>query len=451
MAASFPTSLPTIQRVAATDRRNAPGKEGHALHNRLAEEVEALAAAVGVAGSAVAGTVEARLAAIPADTDAAIAEAITTNGLLGYVPQAGGNSGRYIMSPYDGAEASLYNVLIETTSSDPYSSHIGTATAKPLGVSGTNSDPAAGVDAISGTPWSVDAGYVADSAGVSTVIGGYDHINNQLAGTIIGGGHNYLQYNVNGHGSILGGANNRIDGGRSTIIGGSSCTINGGANIGVIVGGEYNTCQGSRSVILGGLSNQVISTATYSAVVGGRSNTINAGVDYGVIISGQGNLVTHDYAVVMGNNGISDAVGALTISRTKLSKDGDCQTTIHEFGIRTTNATIANMTQYFTLVSADKAALAIRAQIVAIDEATGDLAVYVWDGGMTWDGTSTATFYDAGGSGASRNFTQIVDSIGCAAVPVWSGTTAAVRPKVTGKLSTNIKWSCTALFTVTRL
>ena len=450
MAASFPTTLPTIQRVAATDRRNAPGKEGHVLHNKIADEVEALAAAVGVTGSVAPGTVETRLSSIPADTSAAIATAITDNGLLGYVPASGGNSGVFVMSPYDVADGLLSNVYMCTTSSDPYGSSIGSAT-RPLGVAGTNSDPAAAADATMETPWVADTGYVAGSAGVSTILGGYDHVNNQLAGTVVGGGHNFIQYNVNGHSAIFGGANNRISGGRSTIVGGSSCTINGGANIGVIVGGEYNTCQGSRSVILGGLSNQVISTATYSAVVGGRSNTINAGVDYGVIISGQGNLVTHDYAVVMGNNGISDAVGALTISRTKLSKDGDCQTTIHEFGIRTTNATIANMTQYFTLVSSDKAALAIRAQIVAIDEATGALAVYVWDGGMTWDGTSTATFYDAGGSGASRNFTQIVDSIGCAAVPVWSGTTAAVRPKVTGKAATNIKWACSSIFTVTRL
>lgn len=63
MAASFPTTLPTIQRVAATDRRNAPGKEGHVLHNKIADEVEALAAAVGVTGSVVAGSVEARLTA----------------------------------------------------------------------------------------------------------------------------------------------------------------------------------------------------------------------------------------------------------------------------------------------------------------------------------------------------------------------------------------------------
>ena len=61
MAASFPTTLPTIQRVNAKDRRNDPGKEGHALHNRLAEEVEALAAVIGVTDSVVPGTVEKRL------------------------------------------------------------------------------------------------------------------------------------------------------------------------------------------------------------------------------------------------------------------------------------------------------------------------------------------------------------------------------------------------------
>jgi len=377
--------------------------------------------------------------------------AIADFGLLSYIPQTGGNSGRFVLSPYDNAEAALSNILIETTSSDPYSSHIGTKTIKPFGVAGTNSDPAAATDAIMGTPWDVDSGYVDASAGVSTIVGGYDHVNNQLAGTIVGGGHNYIQYNVNGHSTILGGANNRIDGARSAIVSGSSCTVNGGANFGVIVGGEYNTCQGSRSAIISGLSNQIISTATYSAIVSGRSNKIDTGVDYAAIIAGQGNTITHDYAVVLGNDGISDAVGALTISRTKLSKAGDCQTTIHEYAWRTTNATIANMTQYFTLVAADKAAVAIRAQMVAIDEATGDMAVFVWDGGMKWDGSATATFYDAGGSGASRNFTQIVDGIGVAALPQWSGTTGVIRPRVTGHATKNIKWSCTAIFTVTRL
>lgn len=61
MAAQFPTTLPTIQRLAANDKMNDPGKEGDVLHNKLADEVEALAASVGIAGSAVAGSVQKRL------------------------------------------------------------------------------------------------------------------------------------------------------------------------------------------------------------------------------------------------------------------------------------------------------------------------------------------------------------------------------------------------------
>ena len=61
MAANFPTSLPAIQRVLPTDYMNDAGKEADLLHNEIADEIEALAAAVGVTGSAVTGTIEARL------------------------------------------------------------------------------------------------------------------------------------------------------------------------------------------------------------------------------------------------------------------------------------------------------------------------------------------------------------------------------------------------------
>lgn len=61
MAAEFPTTLPSIARVSPTDYMNDAGKEADVLHNKLADEVEALAAVVGVTGSAVAGTVEERI------------------------------------------------------------------------------------------------------------------------------------------------------------------------------------------------------------------------------------------------------------------------------------------------------------------------------------------------------------------------------------------------------
>jgi len=61
MAAEFPTTLPSIARVSPTDYMNDAGKEADLLHNKLADEVEALAAVVGVTGSVVQGTVESRI------------------------------------------------------------------------------------------------------------------------------------------------------------------------------------------------------------------------------------------------------------------------------------------------------------------------------------------------------------------------------------------------------
>jgi len=485
---AFPLNLDDFQNPTPKTPTNSPTMPLSGQISQLNNAVEAIEGVIGVTGSTVPTSIDKRLADVetaataatahaaavaphsghstPASVSAAIASAITDNGLVGYLTTGVGASGQLILSPYDSAEVALGTVLLLTTSSDTFSSAIGTASIKPTGAAGTNSDPSAAVNTIRGTPWVVDSGYVAGSAAISTILGGYDHVCNQDAGCVVGGGHNYIQYNVGGHSCIFGGANNRIDGSRSVIIGGTSCTVNNGGSFCVVVGGIYNTCQGQHAVIAGGDNNvcqgatsgilsgednTIASGATHSAAIAGQANTIGATADYAVALGGWGNSVTHDNAVVMGTDGISDGTATFVVSRTKLVKAGDCQGTIQQCGLRTTNSTLSNLTPYFQLVSTDKAAVAIRAQIVGMDEATGALAVYMWDGGMIWDGSSTATFYDAGGSGASRNFTQIVDNIGCAAVPVWSGTSAAVRPKVTGKASTNIKWSCTAIFSVTRL
>lgn len=70
MATSFPTGLDAIQRVVATDLRNAPGKEGHVLHNNVCDAVEALQAKVGVNGSAVPGSIDKRLVDVEDAADA---------------------------------------------------------------------------------------------------------------------------------------------------------------------------------------------------------------------------------------------------------------------------------------------------------------------------------------------------------------------------------------------
>lgn len=61
MAADFPVSIPSIQRVGPSDRMNDAGKEAYVLHNKLADEAEALAAVVGVTGSSDPASIQNRL------------------------------------------------------------------------------------------------------------------------------------------------------------------------------------------------------------------------------------------------------------------------------------------------------------------------------------------------------------------------------------------------------
>lgn len=62
MAANFPTSLPSITRVLPTDYMNDPGKEADLLHNEIADEIEALAAVVGITGTSDVASIENRVA-----------------------------------------------------------------------------------------------------------------------------------------------------------------------------------------------------------------------------------------------------------------------------------------------------------------------------------------------------------------------------------------------------
>lgn len=173
------------------------------------------------------------------------------------------------------------------------------AVAKPLGPDGTNA-----------AEWQIDTGYASatlNDASVATIGGGYDHINNQIAGTIGGGGHNYIQYNSEGHSYIGGGSYNWIEAGRATILAGTNNRIAGDTynNIyggftnkilagghNVITGGEFNTINNpsNRFVFVSGRNNSVTGTSKDSTV-SGRAHTVNND-EGGAIIGGQG----HDFS-----------------------------------------------------------------------------------------------------------------------------------------------------------
>ena len=87
MAADFPSSIANIARPTASTKRNAPGYEGHALHNQLAEEIEAIEGVIGVTGSAVTDTLDYKVrVALPASIAevAASAPTVASIGALVY-------------------------------------------------------------------------------------------------------------------------------------------------------------------------------------------------------------------------------------------------------------------------------------------------------------------------------------------------------------------------------
>ena len=115
-----------------------------------------------------------------------------------------------------------------------------------------------------------DSSYTAGQAYVATISGGYDHLNNQIAGTICGGGHNELR---------------------------------SGGNHSVIVGGSYNMqMAGLYSFIGGGTQNE--QSQDFGIILGGWANGIScptvAGADYSAILSGDENRITDAFAALIG-------------------------------------------------------------------------------------------------------------------------------------------------------
>ena len=146
------------------------------------------------------------------------------------------------------------------------------------------------------TGWANDTGYVSGEASVSTISGGYDHVNNQIAGVIAGGGHNFIKYNSVGHSVISGGSYNLISGGRSVIAGGQRNTITGTNSIG--------------SAVSGGINNNII--GSYSTIAGGLDNTITG--DYSFIPGGRLNVVSGDWALAFGRRAQANATGTIALA-----------------------------------------------------------------------------------------------------------------------------------------
>jgi len=178
-----------------------------------------------------------------------------------------------------------------------------------------------------------DSSYTPGTAYVASILGGYDHLNNQIAGTIAGGGHNELR-SAGNHATIVGGSYNLLKNGVYAFIGGGTQNQSG-QDFGTIVGGWGNTITSDNwsaadesAIVAGqegqiedtaygfigtGLNNRVInpfsSTSAYhNQIINGNGNivqTLAAGVNYSTVLNGIGNTIsggTHNLAMGLNNN-----------------------------------------------------------------------------------------------------------------------------------------------------
>lgn len=340
--------------------------------------------------------------------------------------------------------------------------------------------------------WSADTAYTSASnpAVVATISGGYDNVNNQIAGTIGGGGHNMISYHVNGHSTIVGGAYNWIAGAQAYIGGGSGNNIRAGHFSGIgfgedcridsgdhqtivggdtnqildgdqqtIVGGVNNTISGNvvGGLIAGGSTNQISGSSSSSVIAGGTNNRV-IGAPYVFIAGGNNNRAQGSYSAVFGENNRVSPVGhtslvfgsgaftqspaSLTFTGRSVTSRGDAQAMSWHDSIRTTTTGTAYLHSYGGThgYMLDNAVMTGVVHIQGIDEATGN----IWAGYAHF----TAKRYNDSASLVTGTVTELIDQITVTDPSINVASWGAVRAKVEGKSMTNIVW--TARFDVTQ-
>jgi hypothetical protein len=171
------------------------------------------------------------------------------------------------------------------------------------GVYGVKTFSATGNAGVKDNLWrQADSSYTAGTAYVSSILGGYDHLNNQIAGTIGGGGHNILYGGFGGN--------------HSTIGGGSYHFIRAGVYAGIFTGTQNQTSQ-DFGLIGGGWGNWItsdnVSSADESVIVNGQEGQIQD-VGYGFIGTGLNNRITNpNNTASMNYNTILNGTGSQII------------------------------------------------------------------------------------------------------------------------------------------
>lgn len=269
-------------------------------------------------------------------------------------------------------------------------------------------------------------------ADISIIAGGYDNViggtYTNIAGTIVGGGHNTLDQ-AGGHGFIGGGSSNTCSGtpdGYCSIPGGTQNTING--NVGTIAGGQNNS-QGAG--------------ADFGAIGGGANNAINASVDYGTITGGLDNTVSKNFATAIGRKVAARYYGGVSQASGQIAAQGDAQTSVVVMRGTTTDATVD--VNLFADGAVEKVTIpsntTVGYRVMVVGRNTTDTTSGVYEcAGAIKNNAGTTTFV-ASGTNADVTCTALT-AIGAATVEIGitDSTTDTMNVEITGIAGKTILW-----------
>ena len=163
-------------------------------------------------------------------------------------------------------------------------------------------------------------------------IGGYDNVNNALAGTLMGY-HCYIS-DLATHGAIYGGSYHKILDGDYAFIGGGTKNLiqnKEGGNYGFLLSGNTNKLYGRFGGVIGGMNNRIGNETVnkdYSSVIGSYLSSIDG--DYATVLNGNECKATKDYTFARGKGAVANNIGESVFSTGKFKTAGDSgQSTLH--------------------------------------------------------------------------------------------------------------------------
>ena len=307
----------------------------------------------------------------------------------------------------------------------------------------------------------------------SVIGGGYDNVNNALAGVLTGyhciiekgathgtiSGGSFHKIKNGDYPTISGGTLNEISGSNSTIAGGTSNLITG--DDAVVSGGSSNKANARGAVVSGGANNSA--SANYSTINGGSDNVVSAasamvtggtrntanGVYSGIfggidnlssgfistILGGRLNKAVADYSVASGHGAVADKLGQSSKAVGYFSNPGDAQTSELILRTETTDANTKNLgiDNTATVPSMKSGEVwSFKATILASDST--DVKSFEVKGISKFNTGSPVQFI-----GVTSEV--IAESAGASGWSVGTlGGTGTFNIRVTGQASKNIKW-----------